>query len=138
MASKLASRPFSTTAKLMRKLTWTLNGTTTDVTWVTEQTEESVDHVPGLEGVVSARVNGNPHCTPKTGDVWHGSVELYNSTGTRVTSAHVYPNGYIKFSKKKYQGVKLSPHPRAPVIAPESPMTTNANTKQSSSKPTKK
>ncbi|KAF3479749.1 uncharacterized protein GIQ15_06725 [Arthroderma uncinatum] len=137
----MAPRAFSTSARLMRKLTWRLNGTTADVTWLTEQVDESVDHVPGLESVVSGQVNGNPHATAKTGDPWHGSVELYNKAGDRVTSAHGYPNGYIKFSKEaKYKPIKLPPHPKAPVYPPVDPVASKPQPKptQSGSKATKK
>lgn len=60
---------------------------------------------------------GNPHSTPAKKDPYHGSVELYNKAGDRVTSAHVYPNGYVKFSKeKRFPALKRPPHPKAPVI----------------------
>ncbi|KMP02192.1 hypothetical protein CIHG_06970 [Coccidioides immitis H538.4] len=115
----MASRAFSTSARQMKKLDWKLKGTTVDVTWLMEQINDSVDHVPGLESVLTD-ASGNPHPTPAKDDPYHGSVELYNHAGQRVTSAHCYPNGYVKFSKKKFQNVKLVPHLKAPVIPPAS------------------
>lgn len=52
----MASRAFSTSARQMKKLNWNTKGTTMDVTWITEQVDDSVDNVPGLESVESARV----------------------------------------------------------------------------------
>ena len=65
--------------------------------------------------------SGNPHPTPKRNDPYHGSVVLLDKDGKRITSAHAYPNGYVKFSKEAaFKAVKLPPVPGAPVIPPES------------------
>lgn len=65
--------------------------------------------------------SGNPHPTPNRDDPYHGSVVLLDRGGRRVTSAHAYPNGYVKFSKEAtFKPVKLPPMPGAPVISPES------------------
>ncbi|RAL01112.1 uncharacterized protein BO80DRAFT_455210 [Aspergillus ibericus CBS 121593] len=104
----MASRAFSTSVRHLKKLKWTRQGTTQDVTWLTESMDDTVDHVPD---------SGNPHSTPSKNDPYHGSVELFNSAGQRITSAHVYPNGYVKFSKEaKYPPYKGTPHPKAPVL----------------------
>ncbi|GFF94912.1 hypothetical protein IFM47457_10090 [Aspergillus lentulus] len=71
---------------------------------------------------VSRRENviGNPHPTPNREDPYHGSVVLLDKDGKQVTSAHAYPNGYVKFSKEAtFKPVKLPPMPGAPVIPPE-------------------
>lgn len=69
----------------------------------------------------SANVDsGNPHPTPNRDDPYHGSVVLLDKDGKRVTSAHAYLNGYVKFSKEAtFKPVKLPPLPGAPVIPPE-------------------
>lgn len=47
----------------------------------------------------------------------HGSVILLDKDGKRITSAHAYINGYVKFSKEAtFKPVKLPPMPGAPVI----------------------
>lgn len=71
--------------------------------------------------MISANVDsGNPHPTPNREDPYHGSVVLLDKDGKRVTSAHAYPNGYVKFSKEAtFKPVKLPPMPGAPVIPPE-------------------
>ncbi|KAA8642632.1 hypothetical protein EYZ11_011474 [Aspergillus tanneri] len=130
----MASRAFSTGARRMKKLDWKLKGTSVDVTWLTEQMDDSIDQVPGLESVVSGQVNGNPHPTPGNDDPYHGSVELYNQAGQRLTSAHCYPNGYVKFSKEnKYKPVKLPPHPKAPAIPPAGPTTSKPDSQPTQS-----
>ncbi|KAH1930659.1 hypothetical protein KXW50_002570, partial [Aspergillus fumigatus] len=117
----MASRAFSSTARQLKQLTWTLHGTTVDVSWLMQQIERSIDEVPGLRArVVSAQVIGNPHPTPNRDDPYHGSVVLLDKDGKRVTSAHAYLNGYVKFSKEAtFKPVKLPPMPGAPVIPPE-------------------
>jgi len=51
----MALRAFSTTARQMKQLNWTLNGTTIDVTWLMQQVERSIDEVPGLRDRVYGR-----------------------------------------------------------------------------------
>lgn len=64
--------------------------------------------------------SGNPHTTRNRDDPYHGSVVLYNMDGKRVTSAHAYLNGLVRFSKgAEYDPVKLSPVDGAPVYPPE-------------------
>lgn len=64
--------------------------------------------------------SGNSHPTPNRDDPYHGSVVLLNKDGKRVTSAHAYLNGYVKFSKEAtFKPVKFPPMPGAPVILPE-------------------
>ncbi|KAJ6088103.1 hypothetical protein N7499_004285 [Penicillium canescens] len=117
----MASRAFSSTARQLKQLNWTLHGTTVDVSWLIQQIESSIDEVPGLRArVASAQVIGNPHPTPNRDDPYHGSVVLLDKDGKRVTSAHAYLNGYVKFSKEAtFKPVKLPPMPGAPVIPPE-------------------
>ncbi|KAJ5179437.1 hypothetical protein N7492_002647 [Penicillium capsulatum] len=117
----MASRGFSSTARQLKHLNWTLHGTTIDVSWLIQQIERSIDEVSGLKArVVSAQVIGNPHPTPNRDDPYHGSVILLDKDGKRVTSAHAYLNGYVKFSKETtFKPVKLPPMPGAPVIPPE-------------------
>ena len=63
--------------------------------------------------------SGNPHPTPNRDDPYHGSVVLLDKDGKRVTSAHAYLNGYVKFSKEAtFEPVKLPPMPGAPAIPP--------------------
>lgn len=52
----MALRAFSTSIRRLKKLSWKLNGTTEDVTWMTESMEDTVDHVAGLQSVESAQV----------------------------------------------------------------------------------
>jgi hypothetical protein len=53
----MTSRAFSTTARQLKQLNWSLHGTTIDVSWLIEQIERSIDEVPGLKTrVVSAQV----------------------------------------------------------------------------------
>ncbi|KAK9427219.1 hypothetical protein V1505DRAFT_359006, partial [Lipomyces doorenjongii] len=52
----MASEAFSTSARRMKKLDWKLKGTTVDVTWLTEQIDDSIDRIPGLESVLSGQV----------------------------------------------------------------------------------
>jgi hypothetical protein len=53
----MASRAFSSTARQLKQLNWTLHGTTVDVSWLMQQIERSIDEVPGLRArVVSAQV----------------------------------------------------------------------------------
>lgn len=59
---------------------------------------------------------GNPHATPKNNDPYHVSVTLgvKNTEGKdRVVSAHVYPDGRVKFSKT-WGPVKGTRDPEAP------------------------
>ncbi|OOF91815.1 hypothetical protein ASPCADRAFT_518218 [Aspergillus carbonarius ITEM 5010] len=129
----MTSRAFSTSARQLRKLNWKFNGTTEDVTWITESMDDIVDVIPGLESVESGQVNGNPHATPSKNDPYHASVELQKKGGKPLTSAHVYPNGYVKFSKEKFGAHKASPHPKAPVIPPAGPADFQSVTKANKS-----
>ena len=52
----MTSRAFSTSARQLRKLNWKFNGTTEDVTWITESMDDIVDVIPGLESVESGQV----------------------------------------------------------------------------------
>lgn len=52
----MASRAFSTGVRRLKMLNWRLNGTTEDVTWMTESLNDTVDHVPGLEAIESAQI----------------------------------------------------------------------------------
>ncbi|RHZ60747.1 uncharacterized protein CDV56_108551 [Aspergillus thermomutatus] len=112
------SRAFSTTAQQLKKLKWRLNGTTVDVAWAQRTAEKAVDKAPGLAGKVdSGVVQGNPHPTDKTGDPYHASITLgINDVQgkDRVTSAHVYPDGSVTFSKEVYGRVKVDVDPAAP------------------------
>ena len=66
--------------------------------------------------------SGNPHSTPSRNDPYHGTVELYNNTGQRITSAHVYPNAYVKFSKEdQYPAYRGLAHPKAPIVPVDDP-----------------
>ncbi|PKX88858.1 uncharacterized protein P174DRAFT_379394, partial [Aspergillus novofumigatus IBT 16806] len=79
---------------------------------------KAVDKAPGLAGKVnSGVVQGNPHPTDKTRDPYHASITLgiNNIEGKdRVTSAHVYPNRSVTFSKEVYGRVKVNVDPAAP------------------------
>lgn len=59
------------------------------------------------------RTRGDPHATPKNDDPLHASITL-SKEGSRVTSAHVYPDGTVIFSKAIYGQVKLSRISEAP------------------------
>ncbi|KAL5333661.1 hypothetical protein BJX70DRAFT_403335 [Aspergillus crustosus] len=111
------SRAFSTTAQQLKKLKWSLKGTTVDVTWAQRTAEKAVDKAPGLAGKVdSGNVQGNPHPTIRTGDPYHASITLGINDiegKDRVVSAHVYPDGTVKFSKD-YGQVKVDADPNAP------------------------
>jgi hypothetical protein len=73
--------------------------------------------------------SGNPHPTPNRDDPYHGSVVLLDKDGKRVTSAHAYLNGYVKFSKEAtFKPVKLPPMPGAPVIPLEGVATRKSET----------
>ncbi|KAJ6036012.1 hypothetical protein N7540_000291 [Penicillium herquei] len=116
----MASRSFSSTSRQLKQLNWSYRGTTVDVNWLIRQIELSVEEVPGLKArAVSGEVIGNPHPTPSRDDPYHGSVILLDKEGKRITSAHAYINGLVKFSKETlYQPVKLPPIEEAPVYAP--------------------
>nr|KMM67603.1 hypothetical protein CPAG_03936 [Coccidioides posadasii RMSCC 3488] len=81
----------------------------------------SLDKAPGLASKVdsgsvqrsSDRNRGDPHPTTKTGDPYHASITLGIKGKDRVVSAHVYPNGTVKFSKD-YGQVKVDADPDAP------------------------
>jgi hypothetical protein len=76
-----------------------------------------------------ANVNsGNPHPTPNRNDPYYGSVVLLDKNSKRVTSAHAYLNGYVKFSKEAtFKPMKLPLMPRAPVIPLEGVATGNSD-----------
>lgn len=81
--------------------------------------------------------SGNPHPTPNRNDPYHGSVVLLDKDGKRVTSAHAYLNGYVKFSKEAtFKPVKLPPMPGAPVIPPEGIATGKSDSKSVSNQST--
>ncbi|KAI1154450.1 hypothetical protein F4825DRAFT_448502 [Nemania diffusa] len=103
-------RSFSSSRAVSKALKW-VKRTTQDVQWVVRQIETSIDHVPILaKAAVKARVEGDPHETPKKDgsvDPWHASGIIETASGTRLTSYHAYPNGLVVFSKKKYGQVQL-------------------------------
>ncbi|KAJ5413536.1 hypothetical protein N7465_005841 [Penicillium sp. CMV-2018d] len=134
----MASRAFSSTAKQLKQLSWTFHGTTIEVNWLIQQIERSIDEVPGLRArVVSAQVIGNPHPTPNRDDPYHGSVVLLDKDGKRVTSAHAYLNGFVKFSKETiFKPVKLPPVPGAPVFPQEGVATRKSDSTSVSNRPT--
>ncbi|KAL4998791.1 hypothetical protein BDV10DRAFT_184932 [Aspergillus recurvatus] len=111
------SRAFSTTAQQLKKLKWFLKGTTVDVAWAQNTAEKAVDKAPGLASKIdSGTVQGNPHPTIKTDDPYHVSITLGINDiegKDRVVSAHVYPDGTVKFSKD-YGQVKVDADPNAP------------------------
>lgn len=88
----------------------------------------------------SANVDsGNPHPTPNRNDPYHGSVILLGKDGKRVTSAHAYINGYVKFSKEAtFKPVKLPPMPGVPVIPPEGVATDESGSTSGSNQSTSK
>ncbi|RAK98523.1 uncharacterized protein BO80DRAFT_466953 [Aspergillus ibericus CBS 121593] len=136
----MAMRAFSSTAGQLKQLNWSLYGTTIDVNWLIQQIERSIDEVPGLRArVVSAQVIGNPHPTPNRNDPYHGSVVLLDKEGKRVTSAHAYLNGYVKFSRETaFKPVKLPPIPGAPVFPPEGIETVKSSSPSGSNQSTSK
>ncbi|EFW16072.1 hypothetical protein D8B26_006202 [Coccidioides posadasii str. Silveira] len=78
------------------------------------QNPRPVNKAPGLASKVdSGSVQGDPHPTTKTGDPYHASITLGIKGKDRVVSAHVYPNGTVKFSKD-YGQVKVDADPDAP------------------------
>ncbi|KAM5465025.1 hypothetical protein MauCBS54593_006658 [Microsporum audouinii] len=111
------SRAFSTSSYYLKKLNWRMNGTTENVEWAKRSFESAVDHHPKLAAKIdSAVINGNPHPTPKTGDTLHASIAAGTEDVTgknRVVSAHVYPDGTVKFSKD-YADVNVGRDPEAP------------------------
>ncbi|KAJ5533393.1 hypothetical protein N7494_009945, partial [Penicillium frequentans] len=108
------SRAFSTAAQKLKSLSWSNKGTTQDVAWVKEYAEKAVDLVPQLlDKVDSGTVQGDPHPTPRNDDPLHGSITLKKGE-SRVTSAHVYPDGTVVFSKSLYGRVKLPRTAEAP------------------------
>lgn len=83
--------------------------------------------------------SGNPHPTPNRNNPYHGSVILLDKDGKRVTSAHAYLSGYVKFSKEAtFKPVKLPPMPRAPVIPPEGVATGKSGSTSGSNQSTSK
>lgn len=85
------------------------------------------------------RDSGNPHPTPNRADPYHGSVVLLDKDGKRVTSAHAYLNGYVKFSKEAtFTPVKLPPMSGAPVIPPEGVATRKSDSTSGSNQSTSK
>ncbi|KAK2809232.1 hypothetical protein FQN50_004068 [Emmonsiellopsis sp. PD_5] len=108
------SRAFSTAARVLKSLTWNDKGTTKDIAWVKHYAENAVDLIPQLrEEVDSGTVQGDPHPTPKNNDPSHGSITL-GKGDTRITSAHVYPDGTVVFSKTKFGRVKVPRIPESP------------------------
>ncbi|KAJ5405447.1 hypothetical protein N7465_006731 [Penicillium sp. CMV-2018d] len=108
------SRAFSTVSRKLKSLSWSNRGTTQDVAWVKDYAENAVDLVPQLvDKVDTGSVQGDPHATPKNGDPYHGSITLGKGE-SRTTSAHIYPDGTVIFSKKIYGRVKLPRIPGAP------------------------
>ncbi|KAL4806927.1 hypothetical protein BDV18DRAFT_160090 [Aspergillus unguis] len=108
------SRAFSTAAQKLKSLSWSNRGTTQDVAWVKHYAENAVDLVPQLlDKVDSGTVQGDPHPTLKNNDPLHGSITLGNGE-SRVTSAHVYPDGTVVFSKATYGRVKVPRDAEAP------------------------
>lgn len=80
--------------------------------------------------------SGNPHpsltATTRTMDPWFFWIR-------RVTSAHAYLNGYVKFSKEAtFKPVKLPPMPGAPVVPPEGVATGKSGSTSESSQSTSK
>ncbi|PLN77918.1 hypothetical protein BDW42DRAFT_187745 [Aspergillus taichungensis] len=111
------SRAFSTAAQKLKSLSWSNRGTTQDVAWVKHffYAETAVDFVPQLLDKVDSetRAGGDLHPTLKNNDPLHGSVTLTKGD-SRVTSAHVYPDGTVVFSKATYGRVKVPRDPEAP------------------------
>ncbi|GIK05192.1 hypothetical protein Aspvir_009295 [Aspergillus viridinutans] len=105
------SRAFSTTSNYLKKLKWTLNGTTEPVDWAIRNVEAAIDKTPGLKNVDTGVVNGNPHPTPSNNDPEHvsGAVGFEDMQGRkRITSFHAYKSGLVKFSKKIFGQVVVS------------------------------
>ncbi|KAJ9218537.1 hypothetical protein DTO207G8_9111 [Paecilomyces variotii] len=108
------SRAFSTAAQALKSLSWTNKGTTKDVSWAKSYAENAVDLIPQLlDKVDSGTVQGDPHPTPRNNDPLHASITLARGD-SRVTSAHVYPDGTVVFSKAMYGQVKVPRVPEAP------------------------
>ncbi|KAH1487060.1 hypothetical protein KXV92_005847 [Aspergillus fumigatus] len=83
-------------------------GTNQDVSLVKSYAENAVELVPQLfDKVDSATVQGDPHPTPRNNGPLHASITLAKGD-SRVTSAHVYPDGTVVFSKAMYGRVKVS------------------------------
>ncbi|PYH95618.1 hypothetical protein BO71DRAFT_322739, partial [Aspergillus ellipticus CBS 707.79] len=61
----------------------------------------------------SNSTRGDPHATPRNDDPLHGSITS-GKGDSRITSAHVYPDGTVVFLKAAYGRVKLSRIPEAP------------------------
>ncbi|GAB7356017.1 hypothetical protein MBLNU459_g6638t1 [Dothideomycetes sp. NU459] len=103
------SRLFSTSRRLAKALKWKLNGTTAQIDWVKRIVEAAVEALPELKDRVdSAMINGNPH--PTGNDPLHASgvIGVRSMKGkNRVTSFHVYPDGTVKFSNKKFPVLKI-------------------------------
>lgn len=111
---KEMSRAFSTAARALKSLTWSNKGTTQDVSWVKSYAENAVDLVPQLlDKVDSGTVQGDPHPTPRNNDPLHASITLAKGDSC-VTSAHVYPDGTVVFSKAIYGRVRVSRVSEAP------------------------
>ncbi|KAK4862965.1 hypothetical protein LT330_010709 [Penicillium expansum] len=108
------SRAFSTASRQLKKLGWFLNGTTQDVSWAQGYAESAIDAVPQLlDKIDTGTIQGNPHPTLKNNDPLHASIILQKGP-IRVTSAHVYPDGTVVFSKAVYGQVKLARSDEAP------------------------
>ncbi|KAJ5941859.1 hypothetical protein N7516_002027, partial [Penicillium verrucosum] len=79
-----------------------------DTAWAQGYAESAIDAVPQLaDKVDTGTVQGNPHATLKTDDPFYASIILQKGP-IRVTSAHVYPDGTVVFSKSAYGEVKLA------------------------------
>ncbi|KAL4789134.1 hypothetical protein BDV19DRAFT_397397 [Aspergillus venezuelensis] len=104
------SRAFSTVARRLKDLVWTTKGTTENVDWVKQYGDAAVDLVPKLKEVVdSGNVNYIvviPTRHQKNNDPYQASV-TFSKEGNRITSAHVYPDGRVAFSKKIYGSVQV-------------------------------
>ncbi|KAI9932399.1 hypothetical protein MW887_009912 [Aspergillus wentii] len=107
------SRAFLMTTWQLKRLMWDLRGITVNVSWAQRYAEKGVDIVPGLADKVDRGViKGNPYLTLKNNNPLHATVVLTNRNN-HVVSAHVYPDGLIKFLKD-YEGLKLDWDPQAP------------------------
>ncbi|KAJ5683317.1 hypothetical protein N7462_006482 [Penicillium macrosclerotiorum] len=116
-AAAQGARAFSSTAGQLRPITWDFKGTTKEkADWVRHQAEDALDLHKGLEGVTRGEINGDPHPTRKrdgTVDPLHGSV-VFLKLNKPVTSAHVYTDGTVVFSKStKFAPVTVTKRYRA-------------------------
>lgn len=70
-ATIMASRAFSSSARQLKQLNWTLHGTTIDVSWLIQKIERSVNEIPGLRArIVSAQVIQGTCITPLWIEAW--------------------------------------------------------------------